>query len=221
MTDQTHIDDVFLELKHWRVVRIDGNKHATKEKIIEYLDTFPIYVLGIERVPKLHYHIVVGTDSSDVYGVQNKKLKQRIKNLFSLSGSKGEFSTSSVRTTIRKSIMYSIKDCEYFSKGLKQVYVQAISIQSTKKFKRKEFSDKIQKLEDDFYDDKITIEEFNSKYRHMKIIEYGQTPNPVLESKYIAKHYMKKNENSFKTYCSTGLSQVYSLIGEYDDTNYH
>lgn len=220
MSTETKIEDLFLELKHWRVVRIDGNKSTTQESILSFLDSFPIYVLGIETVPKLHYHMVVGSDTSDPFGKQNNKLKTKIKKLFNLTGTKGQFSTSHVRTTLRKSITYSIKDCTYFYKGLKDEYIKACSLQSTTKFKRKEFSDKIQKLEDSYYDGTIDLDQFNKQYRYIKIIEYGQTPNPVLESKYIAKHYMKKNKDSFNTYCATGLTQVYALLGEYDDTNF-
>lgn len=202
--------------EHYRVVRIDGdpNNQTQFTELMEWLDTFPFYVLGIEKVPKLHYHIVIKSDDPKSYGSQNNKLTTQIKNLFDVN--KSQFSTSSVRTTVRKSIMYSIKECEYRYKGISEEDISNIQTQSTLKYKKQEFSDKLEQLENQFYDDKITLEQFNDRYRYLKIVQYGQNPNMQSETRYIVKHYIRKSKDAFQKYADKGISEVYKMIGDYD-----
>lgn len=215
------MDDFLKEItkENWRVVRIDANSEneSQYDNLKEWLDTFSKYVLGIERVPKLHYHIVLYSDKPlDVFGAQSNKLKTCIKNLFDVQAS--QFSTSSVRSSVRKAIMYSVKELECIHKGIENI--EDLKTQSSLKFKKKEYSEKLEELENQFYDKKLTLEEFSEKFRYMKIIQYNQTPNPPVENKYIAKHAMRRDKAFFKKYCTRQMSEVYRLLDEVNSDLY-
>lgn len=206
------IQEYFESLKYWRVVRIDvpGKLEDHLDDLIEWLNGYDQYVLGIERHPKLHLHIVIG-HSEDFAGAQNGKLKTRVKNVFEVS--KSEFSTSSVRTSIRKSIMYSLKDLEeYYYKGFTEAFVTACRTQSTKKFKKQEFADALQRIEDGYYDDKYDEEDLINKFVELKI-KYGQKPNPRAEETWYMRHYLKKNPSKIYHYCNERIDNANKQLG--------
>lgn len=191
----------------WRVVRINQPEGVSKETIqtllkfslgtyrkMEDPDGVSIQnirqlVIGHETVPHNHFHIVIGC-YRDIYGVQNNILKRIIKEQFKVEGS--EFSVSSVRSTVRKTIMYTIKDCDYVQEGFDEEWIRNVQIQSSKKFKRKEFATEMENNENKYYEGKITESQFRENYLKIKD-SYNQKANMNAEMKYLITHMKRKD----------------------------
>lgn len=202
------------ETLKWRVIRINKPEGVKKfsEKITLWLleKEIPQWVVGKETVPHEHYHIVIGS-TTDWYGSQNKILKKEVKEYFKVDGS--SFSTSSVRNTVRKTILYSIKDLEYNYNGFDDKYIKKLEKQTTTKFEKKKFGKEIQENEDRFYDETISEDQFMRNYLDIKD-KYGQTPNPQGEAKYVVKHLKKKNAEYARMYFVELRWTVNRMIGK-------
>lgn len=201
------LKDIMLKLKHWRVVRVDVRSDDLTDTL-KWLDSFEHYVIGIERNPKLHIHIVIG-HSTNEFGSQNNILKTKVRNLFDVEGS--QFSTSSVHTSIRKAIMYSIKDLEFKYKGFSSQFIEAVKLQSTHKFNSKEYMEKWEKIVQSYFEDKIDVHQFSLAFTELKI-QYGQKPNPRSEDMEFLRVLLKKDAEYRSIYSDHRVTRVFQYI---------
>lgn len=194
-----------LEVGYPCVIRVDSDKTLLEIfQIMETLET-EYLIVGEEQTKKKHFHIVTITADPDKYGSQFNKIKRLVKDKIGVQGTK--FSTSQVRTTVRKSIMYAIKDDNVEYKGFIQVYINALRSQSTKKFKRQEFQERMDEIENRFYNREY--DGYGLMLRLVKLKnEYGQRPNPQVEERYVLGHMLRRDENLQSTYSQSRIQSL-------------
>lgn len=177
----------------WRTIRVDLPTCSEEEekinlkKIQRLLKKMKskIWVFGHEKTTKDHYHIVFGSKIV----ISEYKYNNLVKDVLGVS--KNEFAKSGVRTTVYRSIQYSIKDGMYWSKGLPKDFIENIYQQSTKKYNKDEFAEALINIENSFYQKEITLDEFSCLYGEIRS-KFGQRPDRKTISLYLKTHYFKR-----------------------------
>ncbi len=189
---------------NWHTFRINDS-NITLEKMSGFAESInaPRWVVGHEISMKKvkHSHIVVGMTKS----LTDYKLDNAIKSYFDIV--KGHYSKSTVRTTMYRAIQYSIKDGDYkmdprFPKDL----IKNIYRESTKKFFREEFVDKLTQFEHLYYNGKISYKNFGKQYNDLRL-QYGQKPNRNSQTSYLNYHLQKNDPEAADEW-------IYAIINE-------
>ncbi len=197
---------------NWLTIRIDN--HPNLEKMKEFAQELGSskWLVGHEykssRVE--HSHIIIGVKDK----ITDYRKKKLVKDFFNVE--KTEFSSSWVRTTVHRTLCYSIKDGDFLSEGFARDYLVKAILQSTKKFKKDAFSEALKGIEDMYYQDIVTLREFTRLYLDLKIKQYGQRPNEKSEIAYLNTHQYKKDvdfADEYSEYIFFGLKVKNKNLG--------
>ncbi len=196
----------------WHTFRVNDADVTLKKMSLfaEKLEA-PLWVVGHETSQKkvVHSHIVVGMKRSKT----DYHMDKAIKSYFAIE--KGAYSKSQVKSTIYRSIQYTVKDGDYLkSFSFPQKLLDAIYTQSTKKYQKDEFAALLYTGECEFYNGKVSMKTFARNYGRLRI-RYGQKPNKTSIKRYIQYHMFKNNLEDSDDYMDVIVQEIKSDLTVY------
>lgn len=160
---------------------------------------------------KKHTHVVCLLSEKKTASQLNTILKKYV-----LNDDKTSRSTSKVRTTCRRMVMYILKEGDgYHSHGFSEDFIKICQDMAYKKYNPKKFTDSLEKIEVEFYEDtrskRIALVFFACKYINLKL-EYNQNPTRTNVENYLHRHTLKKYKGLRDEFASACASRTLERI---------